>query len=98
MNFPWTLDVKGLTIYEYKYLPLSTGWDSWAVVMNILSKKVYFYMTLIVIDMVTFMGKALSKQCPYDEFFWSVFSRIWTEYGDLLCKSPYSVRMRGKKN
>ena len=25
--------------------------------------------------------------------FLSVFSRIRTEYGDLLCKSPYSVRM-----
>ena len=27
-------------------------------------------------------------------FFWSVFSRIWIEYGDLLHKPPYSVRMR----
>ena len=27
-------------------------------------------------------------------FFWSVFSRIWTEYGDLLRKSPHSVQMR----
>ena len=26
-------------------------------------------------------------------FFWSVFFRIWTEYGDLLCKFPYSVQM-----
>ena len=23
--------------------------------------------------------------------FWSVFSRVWTEYGDLQNKSPYSV-------
>ena len=27
-------------------------------------------------------------------FFWSVFSRIRNEYGDLRSKSPYSVRMR----
>ena len=29
-------------------------------------------------------------------FFWSVFSRIWTKYGDLdlFRKSPYSVQMR----
>ena len=27
-------------------------------------------------------------------FFWSVFSRIRTEYGDLFCKSSYSVRKR----
>ena len=26
--------------------------------------------------------------------FWSVFSRIWTKYGDLLYKSRYSVQMR----
>ena len=31
--------------------------------------------------------------CPNTEFFWSVFSRIWTEYGDLLRKSPYSVQI-----
>ena len=31
---------------------------------------------------------------PYSEFFWSVFSRIWTEYGEILPISPYSVRKR----
>ena len=29
-------------------------------------------------------------------FFWSVFSRIWTEYRDLLRKSPYSSLNTGK--
>ena len=24
------------------------------------------------------------EKCPYPEFFWSVFSRIWTEYGKIL--------------
>ena len=38
---------------------------------------------------VCFSG-ALRKQCPYLELFWSVFSRIQTEFG----VSPYSVRMR----
>ena len=37
---------------------------------------------------------ALQKKCLHSEFFWSVFSRIWTEYGDLQSKSPYSVRMQ----
>ena len=32
--------------------------------------------------------------CPYSELFWSAFSRIGTEYGEILCISPYSVRMR----
>ena len=38
-------------------------------------------------------NRTLRKKWPYSEFFWSVFSRIWAEYGDLLPKSPYSVRM-----
>ena len=37
---------------------------------------------------------ALHKQCPYSEFFWSVCSGIWTEYGYLLRKSLHLVRMR----
>ena len=32
------------------------------------------------------------------ELFWSVFSRIWTEYGDLLRKSPYLVQIRENKD
>ena len=38
------------------------------------------------------------KSVQMRSFFWSVFSRIRTEYRDLLCKSPYSVRMRENKN
>ena len=29
------------------------------------------------------LSKALHEKCPYSEFFWSVFSRIWTEYGEM---------------
>ena len=35
----------------------------------------------------------LRQKCPYLEFFWSVFSRIRTEYGDFASKSLYSVVM-----
>ena len=34
------------------------------------------------------------KKCPYSELFWSVFSRIRTEYGEILRISPYSVQIR----
>ena len=34
------------------------------------------------------------EKCPNTESFWSVFSHIWTEYGDLLSKSPNSVQIR----
>ena len=30
----------------------------------------------------------------YSELFWSIFSRIRTEYEEILRSSPYSVRMR----
>ena len=40
----------------------------------------------------------LCEKCPYSEFFWSVFSRIRTEYGETRSISPYSVQMRGNKD
>ena len=36
----------------------------------------------------------LRRKCPYSELFWSVFSRIRTEYGELRSISPYSVPMQ----
>ena len=36
----------------------------------------------------------LRKKCPYSELFWSVFSRIQTEYAEIRSISPYSVWMR----
>ena len=35
----------------------------------------------------------LRKKCPYSELFWSAFSSICAEYGEILRISPYSVRM-----
>ena len=35
---------------------------------------------------------ALRKNCPYSEFFWSVFCRIWNEYGEKYVK--FSRRFR----
>ena len=34
------------------------------------------------------------KSVQIRSYFWSVFSGIWTEYGDIRIRSPYSVRMR----
>ena len=36
----------------------------------------------------------LRKTCPYSELLWSVFSRIWTEYGQIRSISLYSVQIR----
>ena len=35
----------------------------------------------------------MCKKCPYSEIFWSVFSRIRTEYREILRIPPYSGRM-----
>ena len=40
------------------------------------------------------MNVALREKCSYSEFFWSVFSHIRTEYGEIRSISPFSVRMR----
>ena len=36
----------------------------------------------------------LLEKCPYSGFFWSVFSCLRTEYGEMRSISPYSVRIR----
>ena len=36
----------------------------------------------------------LPDKCPYLDLFWSAFSCIRTEYGEILRISLYSVRMR----
>ena len=34
------------------------------------------------------------KKCPYSESYWSIFSRIRTDYGEIFLISPYSDRIR----
>ena len=41
---------------------------------------------------------AMRKEYPHSELFWSAFSRIWTEYGEVLHISPYSVRTQENAN
>ena len=38
--------------------------------------------------------QVLHEKCPYSELFWSEFSRIRTEYEEILRISQYSVQMR----
>ena len=38
--------------------------------------------------------EVLREKYLYSELFWSVFSRIWTEYREILRTFLYSVRMR----
>ena len=41
---------------------------------------------------------SLRDKYPYFEFFWSIFSRIWTEYKEMLRISPYSVQVQENWN
>ena len=34
---------------------------------------------------------SLRKKCQYSEFLWSVFSRIWTEYGEIRSISEKKI-------
>ena len=31
----------------------------------------------------------MREKCPYSELFWSTFSRIWTEYGEIRSISVF---------
>ena len=43
---------------------------------------------------ISTVRNTLRKKCPYLVFFWSVFSRIRTEYGERRSISLHSIRMR----
>ena len=43
---------------------------------------------------VHLVEESVRENCVYSELFWSAFSRIRTEYGEILRITRYSVRMR----
>ena len=47
------------------------------------------------INTVKAVRQTLREERPYSEFFWSVFSRIRTEHGEIRSTSLYSVQMQG---
>ena len=51
----------------------------------------------MILSLMTFLllyYNSLRKKCTYSELFWSVFSRIRTEYGEMQSISPYLVQIR----
>ena len=65
-----------------------------ALIPKIMLAEVAPHVVVAIWIAVTAM-RALRRKWPYSEFFWSKFSRIWTEYENLLRKSPYAVQMPG---
>ena len=56
--------------------------------------QIFKIVLLITGTMRMWACSTLRKKSSYSEVFWPVFSRIRTEYGEILRISPYSVRMR----
>ena len=48
----------------------------------------------VLLSLLSPLWHSLREKCPWLEFFWSVFVRIRTKYGEILRISPYLVRMR----
>ena len=48
----------------------------------------------IAIQLIKLFQASQCKKCPYSELFWSLFSRIRTEYGEIRSISAYLVQMR----
>ena len=61
---------------------------------NLTLKFFIRHLILVTFDTNTDCGKSVQIQT----FFWSVFSRIRTEYGEMRSISPYSVQMPENKD
>ena len=60
-------------------------------ICNLIGRKEY---NSDIIVLSTSILYSLREKCPYSEFFWSVFSPIQIEYGDILCISSYLFQVR----
>ena len=63
----------------------------------IFESQLFQFKQLIFLEVLSIksnMSFTLREKCPYSEFFWSAFSRIWTEYGEIRSITSYSVQMR----
>ena len=64
--------------------------SSWLLyVVKIMTEPALFHCW----SQVGLISFTLRKKCFYSKLFWSAFSRVWTEHGEIRIISPYSVRM-----
>ena len=61
---------------------------------SLLSHSDYIYLVKLLLQQLQLVWLSLPKKCPYSELFCSTFSRIRTEYGEILRISPCSAQMR----
>ena len=61
-----------------------------------MEKKVHEYETIYVLFFTATERNTLHEKFPYLEFFWSIFSRIRTEYGEIIQYLPVFSLNAGK--
>ena len=66
-------------------------------ILHVIMKKLYKIFIVRKL-LYAFDNGALFKMFPYSKSFWSIFSRVRTEYGFRLRKSSYSVQMPENAN
>ena len=87
--FPWIHQktcglINSLKFFRYKKRNLDT------IPINI-----FCGLSLLGGDIIGMESVTLRKKCPYLEFFWSVFSRIWTKFSPNAGKyGPKKLRIR----
>ena len=80
----WPLNFKCFTFYNKKNIKRYFAWNAQ---FKVLKLQTDFSQNIHCL-----------KSVQMRSYFWSVFSRIRTKYGDLRSKSPYSVRMQENKD
>ena len=79
----WTVFADEKTHKEFNLLPkwVCVCMGNQFVIVEATVLRLYF---VIIIIYTYNLVISLPKSCPYSELFWSVFSRIQTEYGEIL--------------
>ena len=82
--------------YTYNLNSLQQGVKLWQflVYSEVRKRIMYFFVDSLWKLVAIFSYHNCVKSAQIRRFFWSVFSHIRTEYGEILRTSPYSVRMR----
>ena len=78
---------------EFFLVRIWTLFTQWSLTLNLKNYSYFIKFTdQKIMGIFRFFTQVVSvtrKKCPYSKFLWSLFSWIQTDYGDLLCKSPY---------
>ena len=87
---------KKCSILENCTIKTNCWWLSSMIWSDHLAKEAFSLKFIFLFSSIIFYFPwyVLRKKCPYLEIFWSIFSRIRTEYGEIWSISPQSVTMR----